>query len=90
VQLTVIMTLSACNLSYFQVSLTKPMGVVFEENDPAIGGVFVASLAADGAAATEGTIKVCLENSFSTLQSKQAGNLIFFKASTHCIERRAF
>jgi hypothetical protein len=43
------------------------MGVVFEENDPAIGGVFVASLAADGAAATEGTIKVSF---FSMLQQK--------------------
>ena len=47
--------------------MTKPMGVVFEENDPAIGGVFVASLAADGAAATEGTIKVSF---FSMLQQK--------------------
>jgi hypothetical protein len=34
------------------------MGVVFEENDPAVGGVFVASLAAGGAAATDGKIKV--------------------------------
>ena len=40
-----------------QAALKKPMGVVFEENDPSSGGVFVASLAADGAAQTEGTLK---------------------------------
>ena len=33
------------------------MGVVFEENDPATGGVFVASLAPDGKAAQEGSLK---------------------------------
>lgn len=40
-----------------KAALSKPMGVVFEENDPSSGGVFVASLAADGAAQTEGTLK---------------------------------
>merc|ERR1719183_1470028 len=31
--------------NYVVVQLTKPMGIVFEENDPSTGGVFVASLA---------------------------------------------
>ena len=34
------------------------MGIVFEENDPATGGVFVASLAEDGAAAANGSLMV--------------------------------
>mmetsp|Transcript_10975 Transcript_10975/g.33901 ORF Transcript_10975/g.33901 Transcript_10975/m.33901 type:complete len:159 (-) Transcript_10975:728-1204(-) len=38
--------------NYVAVSLSKPMGIVFEENDPSTGGVFVASLADGGAAAT--------------------------------------
>mmetsp|Transcript_17449 Transcript_17449/g.22725 ORF Transcript_17449/g.22725 Transcript_17449/m.22725 type:complete len:196 (-) Transcript_17449:130-717(-) len=42
--------------NYFVVRISKPMGIVFEENDPTSGGVFVASLADDGAAATDGTI----------------------------------
>lgn len=42
--------------NYVMVSLPKPMGIVFEENDPSCGGVFVASVAADGAAATDGAI----------------------------------
>jgi len=42
--------------NYVTVSLSKPMGVVFEENEPETGGVFVASLAAGGAAATDGTL----------------------------------
>lgn len=32
------------------------MGVVFEENDPSTGGVFVASMAVDGAARQEGLL----------------------------------
>ena len=42
--------------NYVSVSLSKPMGVIFEENEPDTGGVFVASLAAGGAAATDGTL----------------------------------
>eukprot|EP00622_Pseudochattonella_farcimen_P006142 FR741903.1.p1 GENE.FR741903.1~~FR741903.1.p1 ORF type:complete len:227 (+),score=30.18 FR741903.1:2-682(+) len=42
-------------VNYFAVTLNKPMGVVFEENDPSTGGVFVASLAEGGAAKVDGT-----------------------------------
>ena len=41
-----------------KVTLVKPMGVVFEENDPDTGGVFVASLAPGGAAAAQGDLQV--------------------------------
>lgn len=43
--------------NYIIIRLPKPMGIVFEENDPSCGGVFVASLAADGAAFKDGGIQ---------------------------------
>lgn len=43
--------------NYVTVRLPKPMGIVFEENDPSCGGVFVASVADDGAAKTDGTLQ---------------------------------
>ena len=43
--------------NYVTARLPKPMGIVFEENDPSCGGVFVASLAENGAAATDGALQ---------------------------------
>ena len=43
--------------NYVFVYLPKPMGIVFEENDPGTGGVFVASLAEGGAAAADASLK---------------------------------
>ena len=45
--------------SYYRcgINLPKPMGIIFEENDPGTGGVFVASLADGGAAAADATLK---------------------------------
>merc|ERR1719506_2221630 len=43
--------------NYVTVALPKPMGIVFEENDPSSGGVFVASLADAGAAATDARLE---------------------------------
>ena len=40
------------------VRIPKPMGLVFEENDPSIGGLFVDEIAADSAAERNGTIEV--------------------------------
>lgn len=37
--------------NYVTVQLTKPMGIVFEENDEEYGGIFVQSLKEDSAAA---------------------------------------
>merc|ERR1712025_1133573 len=39
------------------VSLSKPMGIVFEENDTEYGGIFVRSLTEDGAAAKNGIVQ---------------------------------
>jgi hypothetical protein len=43
--------------NYFKAVLSKPMGIVFEENDEENGGIFVVSLSEGGAAETEGTTK---------------------------------
>jgi len=43
--------------NYVVAKLPKPMGIVFEENDPSSGGVFVASLADGGAALRDATLK---------------------------------
>ena len=40
--------------NYVSMDLSKPMGIVFEENDEDYGGIFVQSLAEGGAAETNG------------------------------------
>ena len=42
--------------NYVSVELTKPMGIIFEENDAEFGGVFVQSLKEGGAAAENGKL----------------------------------
>ena len=44
--------------NYVTVALAKPMGIVFEENDADIGGIFVLEIAEDGAAAADGTLRL--------------------------------
>jgi C-terminal processing protease CtpA/Prc len=43
--------------NYVAVSLPKPMGIIFEENDAKYGGIFVQSLKEDGVAAVNGVLK---------------------------------
>jgi C-terminal processing protease CtpA/Prc len=43
--------------NYVAVQLSKPMGIVFEENDSDIGGIYVQSLKEDGSAANCGFLK---------------------------------
>lgn len=44
--------------NYIAVELTKPMGIVFEENDAEFGGIFIQSLKDGGAAAAlDGLLK---------------------------------
>ena len=43
--------------NYVMVELSKPMGIIFEENDADYGGIFVHSLKEDGAAANSGAIQ---------------------------------
>lgn len=42
--------------NYIAVALTKPMGIVFEENDDDFGGIFVQSIKEGGAADTNGVL----------------------------------
>ena len=43
--------------NYVIVELSKPMGIVFEENDQDFGGIFVQSLKEDGVAAQNGVLQ---------------------------------
>jgi PDZ domain len=43
--------------NYVKVELSKPMGIVFEENDADFGGIFVHSLKEGGIAAQNGSIQ---------------------------------
>jgi len=43
--------------NYVSAALTKPMGIVFEENDSKIGGIFVLEINEGSSAAKEGKIK---------------------------------
>ena len=43
--------------NYIAVSLPKPMGIVFEENDSEYGGIFVLEISEGSVAESEGTIR---------------------------------
>jgi PDZ domain len=43
--------------NYLSAALSKPMGIVFEENDAEFGGIFVHSIKEDGAAAHDGSVQ---------------------------------
>jgi len=43
--------------NYVAITLAKPMGIVFEENDAEFGGIFVLELAEGGTAAGDGTVQ---------------------------------
>lgn len=43
--------------NYVSVELQKPMGIIFEENDPEFCGIFVQSLKEDGVAEENGQLK---------------------------------
>lgn len=42
--------------NYIGVMLSKPMGIVFEENDSEYGGIFIQSVTEEGAAAKNGMV----------------------------------
>ena len=44
-------------VNYVAVELEKPMGIVFEENDEEVGGIFVESLKEGGVAAENGVLQ---------------------------------
>lgn len=43
--------------NYITASLTKPMGIVFEENDAEFGGIFVLEISEEGSASADGTVR---------------------------------
>lgn len=45
-------------VNYVTVELSKPMGIVFEENDAEFGGIFVHSMKEDGVAVNDGRVQV--------------------------------
>ena len=45
-------------MARFNVALPKPMGLVFEDNDAALGGIYVAELTAGGAGEASGAVAV--------------------------------
>ena len=43
--------------NYITASLSKPMGIVFEENDAEFGGIFVLEISEGSSAETDGTVR---------------------------------
>ena len=43
--------------NYITASLSKPMGIVFEENDTEFGGIFVLEISEGSSAETDGTVR---------------------------------
>jgi len=70
--------------NYLGVSLKKPMGIVFEENDTEFGGIFVQSVTEDGAAAQNGLVQS--GDQLVTVGTKNVAGLDFDDALAAIIE----
>jgi len=70
--------------NYVGVRLSKPMGIVFEENDSEYGGIFVQSLMEDGIAAKDGTLQP--SDQLVTVGTKNVSGLDFDDALSAIIE----
>ena len=70
--------------NYVGVSLPKPMGIVFEENDSEYGGIFVQSLTEDGVAAKCGSLQP--GDQLVTVGTKNVSGLDFDDALAAIIE----
>lgn len=70
--------------NYVGVRLSKPMGIVFEENDSEYGGIFVQSLMEDGIAAKDGTLQAT--DQLVTVGTKNVSGLDFDDALAAIIE----
>jgi C-terminal processing protease CtpA/Prc len=68
--------------NYAFVELSKPMGIVFEENDADYGGIFVHSLKANGAAAalSETTTPIQIGDQLVAVQQQKVSGLPFDEA----------
>merc|ERR1712224_1047860 len=70
--------------NYVGVRLSKPMGIVFEENDSEYGGIFVQSLTEDSVAAKDGTLEA--GDQLVTVGTKNVSGLDFDDALGAIIE----
>jgi len=70
--------------NYVGVSLAKPMGIVFEENDSEFGGIFVQSVTEDGAAAKCGLLEI--GDQLVAVGTKSVAGLDFDEALSAIIE----
>lgn len=70
--------------NYVGVSLAKPMGIVFEENDSEYGGIFVQSITEEGAAAKNGIVQP--GDQLVTVGTKNVSGLDFDDALAAIIE----
>mmetsp|Transcript_14368 Transcript_14368/g.33453 ORF Transcript_14368/g.33453 Transcript_14368/m.33453 type:complete len:219 (+) Transcript_14368:265-921(+) len=70
--------------NYVGVSLSKPMGIVFEENDTEYGGIFVQSVTEEGAAAKNGIVQP--GDQLVVVGTKDASGLDFDDALAAIIE----
>lgn len=64
--------------NYISASLSKPMGIVFEENDDDVNGIFVLSLSEGGAAEQDGAIKP--GDQLIAVNDKKVAGLVFDEA----------
>jgi len=64
--------------NYVRVVLTKPMGIVFEENDEEVGGIFVQAVSEGGAADKSGEIK--MGDQLVAVGSKKVSGMAFDEA----------
>jgi C-terminal processing protease CtpA/Prc len=66
--------------NYFYVELTKPMGIIFEENDADYGGIFVHSLKENGAAAALTETPIVIGDQLVAVQQQKVSGLPFDEA----------
>lgn len=66
--------------NYFYVELTKPMGIIFEENDADFGGIFVHSLKENGAAASLTETPIMIGDQLVAVQQQKVSGLPFDEA----------
>jgi len=45
------------SMEFVEAKLSKPMGIVFEENEPQFGGIYIKSINSDGSAAADGALR---------------------------------
>merc|ERR1712127_230746 len=70
--------------NYVSTSLTKPMGIVFEENDTEFGGIFVLEISEGSAAEVDGTVH--LADQLVAVGEKKVAGMKFEEALGNIID----